>query len=116
MLRAERKETLHIISQDRGGGRIIRIAENEKIITVFQRTAEVVHIQMKIIFLSQMIVFLCASGEGKFSGIFGVSRTEYESMLWRECFDQQRDQFAGTVAGQDVFCRDTAVSGNSIPQ
>ena len=63
-----------------------------------------------------MIVFLCASGKGKFSGIFGIGGAEYKSAAGSECLDQQGDQFAGTVAGQDVFRRYMAVFGDGTAQ
>lgn len=56
-----------------------------------------------------MVVFLGASGEGKFSGIFGVGRSEDQGVFRISFLDQKCDQLAGSVSGKDEFGRDAAV-------
>ena len=63
-----------------------------------------------------MIIFLRAPGKGKLPGILGIGRTEDESMLWRPGVDQQGNQLAGAVPGEDKVRRDPAVCGQNTAQ
>ena len=63
-----------------------------------------------------MIIFLGASGERKFSGIFGISRSEDQSMLWCTLLDKQGDQLAGAISRKNKFCRNLTVCSNRISE
>ena len=55
---------------------MVWVADDEKVVFSIQSLAEIIYIQDKVILLAKVVVFLGASGEGKFSGIFGVGRSE----------------------------------------
>ena len=108
---AEAEKPSHVLLQDGGGGGIIWIAEDEKIVSSgFQCVAQIFHIELKIVFFLKVIVFLAAPGEGEFPGVFGVGGTKDERPFWRARLDEEGDQFAGAVSRQDKIGGDTAIT------
>ena len=67
MLSTESDQFTEFILGNRRGSRVVRITENKEIVTIFERLAEIINIQEKIPFFLKMIIFLCASGERKFT-------------------------------------------------
>ena len=114
MFITESDQFTEFILCDCRGSRIVRVAENKEIITIFERLAEIINIQAKILFFLKMIIFLCASGERKFTGVFGISRSQNQGMLRSFFLDQQRDQLAGAIARKDKISRDVTVFRNCI--
>ena len=93
-------------------GRIIWVAEDEKIVFSIQSPAKIIYIENKVILFAQVVVFLSASGEGEFPGVFWIGRTQDKGMLWISFLYQQCDQFAGTISGQDEFGRNITIFWN----
>ena len=78
--------------------------------------AEVVYIENEVIFFAEVVVFLSAAGEGEFSGVFGVGWAEDQGVFWVSFLDQEGDEFAGAVSGEDEFGRDAAVFGDGVAE
>ena len=93
---------------------VVGVTENEKIITLLQFSAEIRNVRFKIHTFLKVIVFLCASGKRKFSGVFRIGRSKNKGMLRRAFLDQKRDQFTGAVSRKDKISRNIAVAGNGI--
>ena len=114
MLSTESDQFTEFILGNRRGSRVVRITENKEIVTIFERLAEIINIQAKIPFFLKMIIFLCASGERKFTGVFGISWSQDQGMLRSSFLDQQRDQLAGSISREDKVSRNIAVFRNCI--
>ena len=59
----KRKKFFQIILADCRRCRVIRITQDEKIITFLKGSAKITYIKAKIHFFSQVIIFLCAPGK-----------------------------------------------------
>ena len=109
MAAAESEQFSELFLKNCRGGWVVGVAEDEKIIIVSKCLAEIINIQTEILFLPQMIIFLRASGERKFAGVFRISRSKNQGML--RCFflNQQRNQFAGSIPRKDKISWNMAV-------
>ena len=113
---AEGKDFSQFLLCDSRGSGIVRVTHNQEIIIFFQGKTEILDIQSKIAGILQMIPGLSTSGKRKLPGIFRVGGTEYQRMPGIYSFNEKRNQFAGSVAGQNKVRGYATVLGQGISQ
>ena len=106
---AEGEEFSQIFSGDGRRSWIVWVADDQEVVFSLQSVAEVVYIEEKVIFFTEMVVFLGAAGEGEFSGVFGVGWSEDQGVFRVALLDQKGDEFAGAISGENEFGRDITV-------